>query len=154
MQIFVSSLFFRLCNAVFALLIPVCVIAQPDVSHRQGDYEVYYSAFNTSFLKADVARAVGVVRAADRGLLNISVLQHSDTGSNNVPARVTGESYDLLHRKTLAFKEIAGPGARYYISPFKISNDNEMIVFDIVVKPENSNKEISFQFKRRLFQNP
>lgn len=145
----------KLVAATLLFFIPVMSAAQDNISVRDGEFEVFYSAFNTSFLKPDVARAAGVVRAPDRGLLNISIVQHGEDGKVNVPAaEISGESYNLLHRRKLEFKELIEPGAQYYLAPFKIANDNELIVFDIEVTPEGSERAINFQFRQRFFHNP
>lgn len=129
--------------------------AQPGISVVDGDFEVFYSAFNTSFLSPEVARAAGVVRGADRGLLNISIIDNSSGQPKSVPAgRIEGESFDLLHRRKLEFNEVVEPGARYYLAPFRISNDNEIIVFDIALQPEGSDKLIEFRIEKRFFHNP
>ncbi|MGB5325802.1 MAG: DUF4426 domain-containing protein [Pseudomonadales bacterium] len=145
----------KILAAMLLLCIPALSAAQDNISVKDGEFEVFYSAFNTSFLKPDVARAAGVVRAADRGLLNISIVQHGEEGKVNVPAaEIAGESYNLLHRRKLEFNELVEPGARYYLAPFKIANDDELIVFDVEVRPLGSARTISFQFKQRFFHNP
>jgi len=130
-------------------------MSQQDISVRQGDYEVFYSAFNTSFLSPEVAAAIDVVRARDRGLLNISIVKHDGDGKSAPVAAssIRGESFDLLHRRTLEFQEVVETGARYYLAPFKITNDNELIVFDVQVVPLGSEQAIALKIERRFFHN-
>ena len=137
------------------VLASASVSAQEGIAVREGDYEVLYSAFNTSFLSPQAASAVAVVRARDRGLLNISLLKHYADGSvkSVAASNISGESFDLLHRRKLEFAEIVETGARYYLAPFKISNDNELIVFEVQVTPAEGVPSIAIKFERRFFHN-
>lgn len=129
--------------------------AQKDISVRQGSYEVFFSAFNSSFLSPEVARAVDIVRAKNRALLNISIVEHLENGETQAVAakNIEGNVYDLIYRNTLKFQEIIEPGARYYLAPFKINNDNEMMQVTVLVVPENSNETIEVKFKRHFYLN-
>lgn len=128
--------------------------AQEDISVSQDGYEVFYSAFNTSFISPEVASAAGIVRAKDKGLVNISGVTYDESGERQ-PVEfesIDGQAYDLIYRNTLEFKEIVETGARYYLAPFKISADDELIQFDITVKPKGYDRLISIKFKRRFYK--
>jgi hypothetical protein len=144
-------------NIVLAsiFLWPCALPAQENISVREGSYEVFYSAFNTSFLTPKVASSLGIVRGDDRGLLNVSVLEHFPDGSSHPIAAktITGSSYDLLHRRSLNFQEVVETDARYYLAPFKITNDNEMIIIQVDVTPVTSDKSIAIKLERRFFHN-
>jgi len=153
---FLASLgWLALCGTASAL-------AQEDISYRQGQFEVFYSVFNTSFISPEVAKAAGIVRAKNKGMLNISVIEHlsPDTesakahGSLTRPAEVDlvkAEIFDLLHKKMITFREIVEPSARYHLGTFKIANDNEFKQFRIKVLPKGSDEPIEFEFRRNLF---
>ena len=128
--------------------------AQDDISVSQDGYEVFYSAFNTSFISPEVASAAGIVRGKNKGLVNISIVRYDEQGQRfPVEAKeITGESYDLIYRNPLAFKEIVEKGARYYLSPFKISADDEFVQFDISVIPMGAQKPVEIKFKRRFYK--
>lgn len=139
----------------WALHLPMAAVAQEDISVIQGSYEVFYSAFNTSFISPEVASAAGIVRGKNKGLINISIVRYDDSGQR-FPVKalsIEGESYDLIYRNALDFKEIVEQGARYYLAPFKISSDNEFIKFDVTVEPEGAEKPVELSFKRRFFKN-
>lgn len=156
-----SRIFIAACLSLAVLFISPFAInanAQEDISHRQGRYEVFYSVFNTSFVSPEVARATGIVRAKNKGMINISVVEYEEsTGSNNpmpIPVElqsIEAEVYDLVYRLPIEFKEVVEPSARYYLGVFKISNDNEFKKFDVRVLPKGSDKPIEFSFERRLF---
>lgn len=135
--------------------------AQEDIVVKQDGYEVFYSAFNTSFISPEVAAAAGIVRGKNKGLVNISAIRYNDAGER-LPIElesIEGDAYDLVYRNQLEFKEIVEPGARYYLAPFKISADNEFIQFDITVVPRSQSdsdassksRPIAIKFKRRFF---
>lgn len=139
----------------WVLQLPLAALAQDDISVIQGSYEVFYSAFNTSFISPEVASAAGIVRGKNKGLVNVSIVRYDNHGQR-FPVKalsIEGESYDLIYRNTLVFKEIVEQGARYYLAPFKISSDNEFIKFDVAVEPEGAEKPVELSFKRRFFKN-
>ena len=130
------------------------IYAQEDISVSLDGYEVFYSAFNASFISPEVASAAGIVRGKNKGLVNISVVTYDETGERH-PVEldtIEGEAYDLIYRNPLEFKEVVEIGARYYLAPFKISADDEFIQFDIIVTPQNYGGVIPVKFKRRFFK--
>lgn len=134
---------------------PSIVLGQQDISITQGNYEVFYSAFNTSFLSADTAKAIGAVRAKDRGMINISIRENTLNGENRAvtASAIMGNTFDLIHKKSLKFQEVVEPGAVYYLAPFSISNNDEFIQISVDITPEGSNKVIPVKFKRKFFLN-
>ena len=70
------------------LMVPLLVFAGSlwvdDRPFREfGDYRVYYSAFNSSFVSPEVASAYDIVRGRDRGLINIAVMPAGTIKSGN-----------------------------------------------------------------------
>ena len=125
---------------------------------RSGPYEIFYSAFNTSFLAPEVATATSVVRAKDRVMVNISVRRDIDDDTNGKSEaisvhRIEGSSFNLIHRKQLAFEKVVEPGAIYYLAEFKLNNNNEMVVLDIEVTPAEGDTPIDVSFKRNFYLN-
>ncbi len=153
---FSTYLKIALCTILASILLWPCTLtAQENISVREGRYEVFYSAFNTSFLSPKVASSLGIVRGDDRGLLNVSVLEYFPDGSSHPIAAktISGSSYDLLHRRSLDFQEVVETDARYYLAPFKITNDNEMIIIQVDVTPVTSDQSIAIRLERRFFHN-
>lgn len=148
------SILFKLFFVLGVVLNGAFLSAQEDISVSQDGYEVFYSAFNTSFISPEVAAAVGIVRGKDKGLVNISAVTYDESGKRH-PVElesIDGQAYDLIYRNTLEFKEIVETGARYYLAPFKISADDEFIKFDIEVRPKGHDKLISIKFTRRFYK--
>lgn len=140
------------------LILVVCLPyanAQENISVRKGNYEVFHSMFNSSFLQPDTAVAIGVDRAKDIALLNLSIKEHLADGTSvaRKATQISGSAFNLLHTNELDFQEIVEPGAVYYLAKIKISNDNEMIVIKASIIPEGSEQAIDLEFKHHFYLN-
>ncbi|MGD8175838.1 DUF4426 domain-containing protein [Marinimicrobium sp. ARAG 43.8] len=119
-------------------------------SERFGDYQVYYSVFNSTFVLPDVASIHGLVRGNDRALVNISVSRVD--GGLGVPATLTGTATNLLQQaQTLEFQEISEGDTTYYIAPMRHLNE-ERYHFRISLQPEDSEQAFTLQFTQTLYQ--
>ncbi|MEF1256260.1 MULTISPECIES: DUF4426 domain-containing protein [unclassified Vibrio] len=97
------------------------------------DVEVHYSAFNSTFLTAQVARNYKLKRNAYSAILNISVLDNSQAGKPAITAQITGTSKNLLGQtRQLNFREVQEGDAIYYLAEFPISQE-EQLTFDLDV---------------------
>lgn len=145
----------KITATLFALLFSYAALAQDVTSVRKGAYEVYYSVFNSSFLQPETAVAIGVKRAKNVALINLSMLEHLPDGTTiaRKANKIKGTSFNLIHKNNLDFQEIVEPGAVYYLAKFKISNDNEMIVIKASLSPENSNEVIDVEFEHHFYLN-
>lgn len=141
--------------ALSAVLVMQQANAQEGSSLRSGQYELFYSAFNSSFLQPETAVAINVKRAKNIALINLSVREHLADGSTKEvkAAEVKATAFNLIHKNTLKFQEVVEPGAIYYLAKFKINNDNEMIVINASITPEGSDKAIEFEFKQQFYLN-
>ncbi|MCZ4296364.1 DUF4426 domain-containing protein [Vibrio sinaloensis] len=97
------------------------------------DVEVHYSAFNSTFLTAQVAKNYKLKRNAYSAILNISVLDNSQAGKPAITAEITGTSKNLLGQtRQLNFREVQEGDAIYYLAEFPISQE-EQLTFDLDV---------------------
>ena len=119
-------------------------------SQTFGDYTVYYSVFNSTFIQPDVARAANIVRGDDRALVNISVRKKIAQGDEAATATVTGVSNDLMRDFPLEFAEIKEPGAIYYLAQFDHFNE-ETRRFSIKVKVADQNAPFEIKFTQKLW---
>ena len=119
------------------VLLPALLLASVSAwadSVSFGEYELHYSAFNSQFLRPEVAQQYGIERSGRLGLINISVLK----GGTPVRADVTVESANLMAQKTsLKPWRVDEGSAIYYLATFKHTND-ELLHFTVRVTPENS----------------
>lgn len=111
-----------------------------------GEHRVFFHAISTDEVPPDVARSVGVVRAKNRALLNISV-QRIDDGAA-VEAEVAVKAANLTGQlKPITMRKVEQGEAIYYLGELSVNN-RETIIFDISVTPEGSDETFQVRTKR------
>lgn len=119
------------------------------------NYEVHYNAVRTDSLTPDVAKSYGIQRAANRVMLNVTVLRKTGTHQPRVPveAQVDVDAYNLNGQlKDMQMRRVTEGEAIYYIGEATISG-NEILVFDIRVAPQGEGSPLEVKFKREFFSN-
>ena len=111
--------------------VAVLVLAAGALSAEQkqafGDYEVHYSVFNPSFLRAEVADRYGVVRGRDKAVVNVSIQDEE----RSVAVSVTGTVKNLLGQlQPLDFREVKEGEAVYYLATLTYQ-DRDTLRFEI-----------------------
>jgi hypothetical protein len=110
-------------------LLPTAAIAEQFKTIK--NIEVHYSAFNSAFLSAEMARQYHLQRTGHDGLLNISILDTTQVGKPAIIGLVQGKVTNLIGQyKTLNFTEIKEGNAIYYLTQFPIEGE-ELLNFDI-----------------------
>ncbi|MBV7511796.1 uncharacterized protein DUF4426 [Pseudomonas sp. 478] len=110
-----------------------------------GDVTVHYNTFNSTFLTPDIAKAAGLTRSKNQGVINVSVLKDGKP----LTAEVSGSVKDLTSQTIpLKFKQITEQGAIYYIAQFPV-DQQEVRTFDI--KVQNGDKINTINFNQELF---
>lgn len=128
----------------WVLLLCQSILAEQSVT--LGDYEVHYSAVNSTFLQPEVAERHQIVRADNRATLTISVL-HADSTAE--PTKISGTLTNLLsQQRNLVFTRIDEGSSRYYLATFLFTNE-ELLTFDITI--HTGGRQQSFQFKQKIF---
>ena len=141
--------------ALLAISCSSTVFAVGETSVKKGRYEVLYSVFNTTFLEPETAKAIGVKRAKNLALINISLREYLVDGTS-IPVgakKINATWFNLLHKNKMVFKEVKEPDAIYYLAKFKISNDNEKIIIEAYVTPEGSDAPIKVKFQHHFYLN-
>lgn len=111
-----------------------------------GDYRVFFHAISTDEVPPDVARSVGVVRAKNRALLNISVQRIEDSAP--VEAEVAVSAANLTGQlKPITMRKVEQGEAIYYLGELSVNN-RETIIFDISVTPEGSEETFEVRTRR------
>ena len=145
----------KLKFALFAIgcLMFASASAQNDISKDFGDYRVYYSVFNSSFITPDVADLYGLTRGANRALVNISLVKLSEDGNSlGLPAQVSGEARNLFAQSTpLRFIEIDEGDATYYLASFTFE-DQDPLHFTINVGHEAVRIPYEVKLTRTLYR--
>ncbi|MFZ2207865.1 MAG: DUF4426 domain-containing protein [Porticoccaceae bacterium] len=137
------------------LMVPLLIFAgslsADDRPFREfGDYRVYYSAFNSSFVSPEVAAAYDIVRGRDRGLVNIAVMPAGTIGGR--PAVVNGQVANIFAQsQELKFLEVREGDAVYYLAPFNFENEDSL-TFNITVKPNPDMPSYTLSFQRTFYR--
>ena len=129
----------RTALAVFVLAAGVLSAEQKQAF---GDHEVYYSVFNPSFLRAEVAERYAVVRGHDKAVVNVSILE----GERSVAVPVTGTVKNLLGQlQPLDFREVKEGEAVYYLAMLTYQ-DRDTLRFEITADlPGYGSAVVKFQ---------
>lgn len=116
-----------------------------------GDHIVHFSAQSTDQLPPEVARAYNFVRSKNRAMLTVSVIEEGTNKASK--AEVVVETRNLAGQlKNVAMRTITEGDSIYYIGETPVAN-REILIFDITVKPEGSDKPVDVRFKREFFTN-
>lgn len=129
----------RTAIAVLALLAGAAFAEQKQAF---GGYEVHYSVFNPSFLRAELAERYDVVRGRDKALVNVSVLD----GETSMTVPVTGTVRNLLGQsQTLRFRRVQEGDAVYYLAMLTYQ-DRDTLRFEITADlPGHDPAVVKFQ---------
>jgi hypothetical protein len=120
-------------------------VIKGDRQEKFGDVTVHYNTFNSTFLTPDIAKAAGLTRSKNQGVINVSVLKDGKP----LTAEVSGSVKDLTSQTVpLKFKQITEQGAIYYIAQFPV-DQQEVRTFDI--KVQNGDKINTINFNQELF---
>ncbi|MBD3898445.1 DUF4426 domain-containing protein [Halomonas sp. ML-15] len=128
-------------------------LASAQQYEQVGDYQVHYSAVNTSFLSDEVAEAYGIQRSRGHALLNVSVVEEQDDGTTQ-PANVavSGSVGPLSgSQSALAFRNVRGDDdTRVQIATFRIQDDEPMR-FDLDVTYDRNRDPQRVSFIQRFY---
>lgn len=131
------------------LLSSAAAFGQESATKIFDDNKVYYSAFNSSFISAEVASIYKISRGKDKGLVNIAVVPEGATAGKT--ALVGGTVNNLIQQQqTLNFTEIREGDAVYYLAPFTFDNEDPL-TFTIHVRPADSDQTNTFTFQRTFY---
>ncbi|EWH12219.1 hypothetical protein DS2_00820 [Catenovulum agarivorans DS-2] len=115
-----------------------------------GSWQIHHIAFPSTFIQAETAKAIGLDRRGNYGLLNISIL---DLANNKAPLKlkVTGYAQNLVgHRKDLEFKEVDEGNAVYYLAQVRHANE-ETFRFYITIKDPKTGHSEQFRFQQKMW---
>lgn len=140
-------------KAAFVLLLcTLTATLHAEQKQTFGQYEVHYNAFDSTFVKPDIAQAYGLVRSNTRSLLNISVVR-TQTGALPTPTKaiVSGTVTNLIGQIVrLEFIEIDEGDGIYYIAPFS-KTDDEYLKFHIEARLNGSQPPMVVDFQQRFY---
>ncbi len=111
-----------------------------------GDYTVFFHSLSTDEVPAEVAKSVGIVRARNRAMLNVSVLRTESREA--VEADVAVKAVNLTGQlKKMTMRKVEQGDAIYYLGELSVSN-RETIIFNITVSPDGSDETYQVRTQR------
>ena len=152
MHSWIAGLLLAVTSISVAASIPEARVMN-DEPARFGDYEVYYTAFPSTFITPEIASTYKLERGPRNGLVNIAVrnVKNSETGKA-VTTTLKGKTVNLLGQEsTLKFKKIQEGDAIYYLASFRFSHE-EMLRFNINVQPEGSRQSHTLTFRQQFYE--
>ena len=119
-----------------------------------GDYVVHFNAISTTQLTPEIAREYGIVRSANRGMLNVSIIRKApDSTGTPVTGSIFASAVNLTGQfRELQLREIREQTAVYYIAEFPVANE-ETLIFTIDVTPMNEPSRFSVRYMKQFFTN-
>ncbi|MBF2754340.1 MAG: DUF4426 domain-containing protein [Gammaproteobacteria bacterium AqS3] len=115
----------------------------------EGGRTLHYSIFNSSMIDPGAAAQHNLVRGANRGMINIAVLD----AEGPVPLALRGSVKNLIgQRSALDFVEVSEPGALYYIAGF-IFGHEDLLDFDVEVIPQDGAAH-QLQLQQKMYLAP
>ncbi|MDT8878909.1 DUF4426 domain-containing protein [Halomonas saccharevitans] len=138
---------------MLGLILLAALPAQAQQFEQVGDYQIHYSAVNTSFLPEAVAREHGIQRSQAMALLNVSVMERLEDGSTRpVIASVEGRSgtLDGSEGRPLAFRSLRINDTPSQVAVFRIREDEPMR-FDLRVRYDRNAEPAEVSFIQRFY---
>ena len=101
-------------NRIFLVTLLTMSLGHAESFKQYGELKIFYSAFPSAFITADIAKKNNIVRGNNRGVVNISAMTQLSKGLN---ATVTGVVSNIMQQnQTLSFSAIREGTSIYYLS--------------------------------------
>lgn len=131
------------------LLATLSVSSHAEQAIHSAKYDIHYNAFNTMMVQPDVAQRYGFIRARNRALLNISIIDRASLKS--LPAVVTGTRTNIVGQVLrLKFVQIKEENAIYYIAQLRFTEE-ESWRFELQVQPDLNAPAIPLKFSQTFY---
>ncbi|MBA3625829.1 MAG: DUF4426 domain-containing protein [Methylibium sp.] len=115
-----------------------------------GPYTVRASAIGSEVLPPGTAERHDIDRAADRGVLNLVILERRDGRQATVPATVTASKDNLLGQtEEIAMREVRENGRVSYFGTFGFAPLRNFR-FTITAQPAGSSETLRIEFEDRF----
>ncbi|MEL6366601.1 MAG: DUF4426 domain-containing protein [Pseudomonadota bacterium] len=125
--------------------VPEATIAQ-ESSAVFGDFTVFFNAISTDEVPPDVAQSIGVVRAKNRALLNVSVRNNVDNTPAEADVQVSAENLTGQLKK-MTMRKVEQGDAIYYLGEVSVAN-RETLIFNISATPKGSEDTFEVRTQR------
>ena len=139
------------CLAAAAILAAALPLAwgQAHIA-ESGVHTMRASIVPSTALATESARAHGIEVAADRGVINVVVLERGDGGQRPVPAEVSATRTDLIGRpETIEMREIRANSGISYLGTFTV-HKSRTARFQISAWPAQASQPLTVEFDERF----
>ena len=137
-----------------ALFVPLANAGVEETSRETATHIIHFNLFNSSLLSPEIAKKYNLKRSNYYAILNISVQEKDEQGNKSVPVLLQGTASNIVQQqRKLEFKQIDEGDAIYYLSVFRISND-DLLTFDIKIRTTADSPGYDLSFKRRVYVGP
>ena len=125
-------------------------LSQAENAKEYADHIVYYNAFPTDSLPAQMTKQYGLKRSKNYAMINISVMEKAAGVPTGVKSEVTGNLKNLMGQtRAIEFREIKEGKAIYYIAQIGVQS-KEVVNFNIDIKPDGSNEKYEIKFSKQF----
>lgn len=133
-------------------LLSMAFIAQAEQKTIQGDFELHYNTFPSTFLSKEIANTYQILRSKNRGIISLSVLDKTQVPPTAMEADIIITAKNLVHQnKDVKLIKITEENqAVYYLGTFALNNQED-VNFNIAATPKGSEETIKIQFSREFY---
>jgi hypothetical protein len=136
---------------LIGLMLGLATSVRAENSQEVGDYIVHYNALSTESLPPTVARAYGITRSKNRGLLNVSVLKKGGL-FEGVNADIDATATNLTGQlRSIDLRRVQDQNAVYYLADFSVT-DRETLDFSLMVTTPDGARG-SIKFRQQFYSN-
>lgn len=135
-------------KTLLAITLTFCLLLANTVNaenmKKLGSMNVHYMAIGSTFFTPQIATAYGLTRSRYNGLVNISVLDNTKTGTPAKDVSIMGQAKNNLGQvKVLEFTEVKEGEAIYYLAQVTYHNE-ETLHFDIMINDGKEKQQLKF----------
>jgi hypothetical protein len=121
-----------------------------NTAKEYADHIVYYNAFPTDSLPAQMTKQYGLKRSKNYAMINISVMEKAAGVPTGVKSKVTGNLKNLMGQsRKIEFREIKEGKAVYYIAQIGVQS-KETVNFYIDIIPDGSKEKYEIKFSKKF----
>jgi len=133
-------------------LLSLTFMAAAEQKTTQGDFELHYNTFPSTFLSKEIANTYQITRSKNRGIVSLSVLDKTQSPSIALEAEITIVVKNLLdqNKDVKLIKITEENQAVYYLGTFALNNQED-VHFSINATPKGSEEVISVKFAREFY---
>ncbi len=125
-------------------------VSQAENAKEYAEHIVYYNAFPTDSLPAQMTKQYGLKRSKNYAMINVSVMEKAAGAPTGVKSAVTGNLKNLMGQsREIEFREIKEGKAIYYIAQIGVQS-KETVNFNIEIMPDGTKEKYEIKFSKKF----